>query len=370
MRVLHLFNEINFSGAELMYMDVADYFREKNVMMYAVGSAKNFGNFIDNFREKGIHTVHKPYRSKVVLSKAGISFYWFLFKFIKRNKIDVLHIHRDDIYFAAVIAYILKVRCVKTQHSIFYNRRFTLPISKARRRIVRNLFKTDFHSIGKSVQDHELKYYRNPSTKINNWYNLNRFYEATVSEKKEARRKLNIEADVFVIISVGGCAAIKNHKDILYAVASLKDKLKLLYLHLGIGKTECEEKELAQSLEINDIIRFEGNRDNVRDYLIASDVFVMPSKFEGLGNSSLEAMACAIPVILYNVVGLRDLISQNDDNGFLIEPNAKEIAAKILQYSDNPDLREEKAKNASEFVNKYHHMITSANLMMEFYKKR
>src|SRR5690554_126168 len=367
MRVLHLFNEINFSGAELMYRDAAAYFQEKGVKMYAVGTAKNFGNFIDNFREKGIYTVHKPYRSKCVLSRAGLSFYWFLFKFLKQNKIDVLHIHRDDIYFAAVITYILRVRSIKTQHGIFYNRKFTLPIAIARRRIVRTFFKTDFHSIGESVHNHELKYYKNPSTKINNWYNPKRFYEGTDSEKSELKKKLNIPKNVFVIISVGGCAKGKNHHDVLKTIAILKGKLNILYLHLGEGKTQCEEKQLANNLGINEMVRFEGNRDNVRDYLIASDVFVMPSKFEGLGNSCLEAMACAIPVILYNVVGLRDLIS-NDDNGFLIESNPKELAHKIVLYSDSAELRKEKGCNASLFVNRNHSMHTNVDLMLTFYR--
>ena len=368
MRVLHLFNEINFSGAELMYRDAADYFREKGVEMYALGTATNFGNFIDNFEEKGIQTIHKPYRSKFVLSRAGLSFYWFLYKFLKQNKIDVLHIHRDDIYFATVITYLLGIRSIKTQHSMFYNRKLTLPISIARRKIVGLLFKTDFHSIGESVFSHELKYYKNPSTKISNWYNSKRFYEFTDSEKSELKRKLNIPDNVFVVISVGGCAEIKNHKDVLRAVASLKGKLPILYLHLGKGKTECDEKQLAEDLGISEMVRFEGNKDNVRDYLIVSDVFVMTSKFEGLGNSALEAMACSIPVILYNVVGLRDLIS-NNDNGFLIEPNPQELADKIVLYSNNPELRKEKGNNASVFVNKNHSMFTNVDLMLEFYKK-
>src|SRR5690606_27550659 len=119
----------------------------------------------------------------------------------------------------------------------------------------------------------------NPSTKINNWYNSKRFYECTDSEKSEVKKKLNIPNDVFVIISVGGCAEIKNHHDILRAIANLKEKLNILYLHLGKGKTECEEKQLSEDLGINGLVRFEGNKDNVRDYLLASDVFVMPSKF-------------------------------------------------------------------------------------------
>src|SRR5690606_17585154 len=266
MKVLHVFNEINFSGAELMYSDAASYIQKKGIELYALSTGKEFGNFISNFKAKGIAIVHKPYKGRFVLTLSGLSFYWFLYKYLTNNKIDVLHIHRDDIYFASIIAFLLNVRCVKTQHSIFHNRRMTRPIAIIRRAIVRLFFKVNFHSIGESVYQNELNYYKNPSTKINNWYNPDRFFEFTQSEKIKIRNQLIIPHEVFVIISVGGCAYIKNHHDALKATAIVKDKLNILYLHLGKGKTECEEQQLAKDLGIEEIVRFVGNKENVRDY--------------------------------------------------------------------------------------------------------
>ncbi|ASO07970.1 glycosyltransferase family 4 protein [Arenibacter algicola] len=368
MKVLHVFDEINFSGAELMYSDAASYIQKKGIKLFALSTGVKFGNFISNFEAKDIDIIHKTYKGKFVLSYSGISFYWFLFKFLKKNKIEVLHIHRDDIYFASIIGFLLNVRCVKTQHSIFHNRRITRPIAIMRRAIVRLFFNVNFHSIGESVYMNELNYYKNPTTKINNWYNPERFYEFTESEKTEIRKQLNIPNNTFVIISVGGCAHIKNHHDALKSTAILKEKLNILYLHLGKGKTECEEKQLAKSLDIEKIVRFVGNKENVRDYLIASDVFVMPSKFEGLGNSCLEAMACRVPTVLYNVVGLKDLIT-NNDNGFLVESNPKDLADKIILYADNPQLRMEKSTNALAFVIKNHGMYSNVDLMLALYRK-
>src|SRR6202000_592162 len=107
------------------------------------------------------------------------------------------------------------------------------------------------------------------------------------------------------------------------------------YLHLGSGKTEMEEKQLADSLQLTGSVSFAGNKLNVREYIVASDVFVMPSRCEGLSIASIEAMACGIPGILYNSPGLVDMI-KNDDNGFLVEPDPANIAGKIIVFMDNP----------------------------------
>ena len=118
------------------------------------------------------------------------------------------------------------------------------------------------------------------------------------------RHQLGIPKDKYVIISTGGCSAIKNHHDILQAITLLPNSENILYLHLGSGKTEKEEIELVKSLDIADKVHFLGNKDNVRDYLITSDLYLMPSLFEGLAIAALEAMACGIPSILYDVNGL------------------------------------------------------------------
>lgn len=94
----------------------------------------------------------------------------------------------------------------------------------------------------------------------------------------------------------------------------------------------------------------------------------MPSKFEGLGNSCLEAMATGIPVILYNVVGLKDLI-KNDDNGFLIKPQTKELANKILAYASNEEVARKKAENALSFVKQNFDLKTNVDLLLELYVK-
>tara|TARA_R110000868_G_scaffold20682_3_gene87180 strand:- start:1778 stop:2890 length:1113 start_codon:yes stop_codon:yes gene_type:complete len=369
MKVLHLFNEINFSGAELMYSDAAEYLQENGIEIYALSTGDNFGNFVAKFRERGIFVAHKPYQAKIVLSFSGISFYWFLFKFLNKNKIDVLHIHRSNIYFAGIIAFLKGIPCIKTQHSVFYNKKITLSIAISRRMILRKFFNVKFHTIGESVYSHELNYYKNPTIKINNWFNPMRFYEPTGKEKANARDLLNITKNTFVIISVGGCSYIKNHHDILRAIAKLKNELDVLYLHLGQGVTECEEKELAKELGVENNVRFIGNKENVREYLIASDVYVMTSKGEGLSISCLEVMACKVPVILYNVMGLKDMIKEND-NGFLIESNPMALADKIVLYANSELIRIEKSTSALAYVKANHDIYKNVNSILDLYSNK
>jgi len=368
MKVLHLFNEINYSGAELMYANAALIFQTNRVEMLAISTGINRGNFAEVFEQKNIKTYHWPINSQANSLFKKIKYYTKFYKFIKEQKIDVLHIHRNDLYIAAYCSWLAGIRTIKTMHNVFKNRIITYPHGFIQRLIARKLLKVTFQTIGQSVYENELNYYHNPSVRINNWFDPNRFYPIkSDNEKQELRQKLNIKSDAFIIISVGGCSEIKNHSDIIHALAQLEKKSDCLYLHLGTGKIEENEKNLALELGIQNRIQFLGNQNKVRDFLIASDVYIMTSKFEGLSIAGIEAMACGLPSILYNSPGLRDLINK-DDNGFLIEPDYQILAEKIIEFQKNPELNRKKGQSAVEFVNKYFSMESNVLKIIKLYQ--
>jgi len=368
MKVLHLFNEIKFSGAEIMYANAASLFQEEGIELVAFSTGKELGEFASHFEEENINTYHKPLPN-TLFSVGWIQYYVNFYKFLTQHEVDVVHIHRNDLYFFAVVAWISNVKCIKTQHNNFKNRWFTWPVAVVRRFIIRELFGTTFQTIGESVYENELDYYKNPSMLINNWYDSDRFYPPTSDdEKTQLRTKLGIPEKSYVIISTGGCSEIKNHHDIIKALPLVEDKIpNIYYLHLGTGYAESEEKTLADELGVLDKIIFLGNKNNVRDYLVASDVFVMPSQFEGLGNAALEAMACKTQCILYDVAGLKDLI-EHDDNGFLIDPGYENLAETILFCYQHRTLAAQKAEAAYKFVNKEYAMSKNISEMIELYK--
>ena len=115
--------------------------------------------------------------------------------------------------------------------------------------------------------------------------------------------------------------ADKGHKDVLMAVAKLKEQNHDFEYHIaGTGRIESELKLLASQLGINDKIVWHGFQKDVRMLLKASDVFILPSYREGLPNSLLEAMSEGLVCIARDVGGIKEVWPKN--NGFCLPAKA------------------------------------------------
>lgn len=370
MKVLHVFNEIKFSGGEIMYVNAAPLFQKSGIQLLALSTGDTEGAYSSEFKKAGIKVIHKPLPGNAKNPLFLYKYFKDVFAFIKQEKIDVVHIHRASYYwYFALVAKLAKVKAVRTVHNVFKNRSITLPKAIIERYTSRKLFNLKFQSIGPSVEANELNYYKNPTIRINNWFDNKKFYPVVSNEERNnTRDALGISRNEFVIISIGGCSPIKNHHDIIRAIPLILAACEnITYLHLGCGQTEAEEKKLAEELGITGKVRFAGNKTNVRDYLIASDLYVMPSKFEGLGNAAVEAMACGLPSVLYNVPGLKDLI-HNNDNGYLIEPDYKLLAEKIIELINHPGTGKQMGKNAQAYVNNEFSIAKSVKQIIGLYE--
>lgn len=366
-KVLHVFNQITFSGAELMYSSASSIFINNGVELFAINTSIRESNFIQNFRNNGFNVFHIPLSKSHFPNLNNFVGYLNIIKILKRNKIDVIHIHRESIYFLGVVAFILRIKCIKTFHSVFVNPRSTHGLAIIKRYLLREIFLTKMHSIGKSVYENELKYYKNKTVLINNWYNDLLFKLAeNNTTKSNNRSKLNLPSNKFILLSVGNCSVVKNHKEIIAAINILKKKDDIFYIHIGVGEQEDEEKLLCQDYKLNDKIEFVGHKSNVNEYLAACDLYLMPSKHEGLSIAGVEAMGCGIPVVLYNVPGLCDLI-ENENIGYLVEPNYHQLAKTIDEIMENYDVALKKAINANKLVKEKYSMTKNVLEIIKLY---
>lgn len=111
---------------------------------------------------------------------------------------------------------------------------------------------------------------------------------------------------------------------------------------VGDGQDRTYLEDLASKIGIADRLIFTGfaSQDEVRNYLLQSDIFILPSFAEGVPVSLMEAMSCGIPVIATYVGGIVELI-ESEETGLLVSPSDP-IALRdaIARYIDDYDFRE------------------------------
>lgn len=110
-------------------------------------------------------------------------------------------------------------------------------------------------------------------------------------------------------------------------------------LHLvGTGRLKPQLERIVVELGIQDSVKFLGLRTDVVDLLRQSWGFVLPSRWEGMPNALLEAMACGLPCIATRVSGSEDIISDGI-NGLLVEPEQPtEMAQALRRIIEDSDL--------------------------------
>lgn len=126
-------------------------------------------------------------------------------------------------------------------------------------------------------------------------------------------------------ISTSQLNADKGHRDILLALRDLKDQgLYFEYHVVGTGRIEAELKRLATGLELDDQVVWHGFQKDVRSFLQRADVFLLPSRREGLPNTLLEAMAEGLVCVARNVGGVEECWPQGEARLLLAEHATKD----------------------------------------------
>ncbi len=139
------------------------------------------------------------------------------------------------------------------------------------------------------------------------------------------------EDGVWYLGNGGRLVEQKNQKDLLYLSQRLKrDNIRHKLLIAGTGKLEQELKQLAKQLQVDDCVEFVGFLENIKDLLECIDIFVFPSKFEGMSNMLVEALASGTPIVAYDVSSNAEVISA-DETGFLAPEDDIDRLAKLCK---------------------------------------
>lgn len=121
--------------------------------------------------------------------------------------------------------------------------------------------------------------------------------------------------EIMTLIVVARFVQQKDHELLLYALKGVTGKWRLLLA--GDGPKRAKLEDLVLKLGLQNRVEFTGDRNDIPFILAQSDLFILPSKWEGLPLSVLEAMRAGLPVIASDVGGVNEAVTHGD-NGFLV----------------------------------------------------
>lgn len=167
--------------------------------------------------------------------------------------------------------------------------------------------------------------------------------------RSEARAKLNL--DGFILLSAGRLVPWKGFPTLIEIISELKNKIKDIKLVIiGSGPEENNLRSKIKKLKLENEIFLLGQKkqDEVLQYLIACDIFVLNTAYEGLSHQLLEAMALRAPIITTPVGGNLELIKDKQSGVFVGYNNERQIIDAIFALYGNKAMSERLSDKAAE----------------------
>jgi len=142
----------------------------------------------------------------------------------------------------------------------------------------------------------------------------------------------------------------------LDVLSMLSESVEVTYQIIGDGPEKAHLEALVDEMGLSKVVSFSGylGQAEIREAYLDSDIFLLPSLSEGIPKVILDAMAYAVPVISTRVGGVADLVSSNEERGWLVTPNSDvELYLAMLECINNDTLRHNKLLAATKFIQQH-----------------
>ncbi len=329
--VLHVIDTLGLGGAERFLVNLVRHLnRDRYQPIVAWLSAE--GPFAQDVRAAGIEVV--GIRARGHRDPRAV---YRLYRLMRERQVQILHTHLfvDSFYgrLAALWAGV-PVRLV-TQQNAYDDPRLRLPGWQiwANRALVP--FTQRFIAVSQAAKRYLVDVEHVPENKI---VVLPNAIEPPPPVSEEAVRRLRAQwAKGPLLGTVARLEPQKGLDTLLEAIALLQSDIEnVRCVIVGEGKERERLEVMARALGVADNVLFVGPRRDVPVVLAALDVFVLPSRFEGLSLALLEAMAMGCPVVATAVSGSVEVV-RHEETGLLVPPgNALALAEAIKRLLYNP----------------------------------
>jgi len=281
---------------------------------------------------------------------------------ITRGEHDILHFHGTRAATfgrLAVLIFGFSARMVYTIHGLHY--------LKSQAFLKRILLKNSDRLLHQ-ITDHVICV---SSTDQRNYSNLRLINEDNISlvpngiaidqfdkkisqqEKKHFYEQHEISPNKTILTMVARLDHPKDQKTLIEALKHLPNVSNYHLLLVGEGSKREELQQLCRKLGLSNYVDFVGYYNDIPKLLDLTDIFVLSTKWEGLPQSVLEAMASGTPVIATDVSGNNDLISHEYDGLLVPVEKSAELSNAIQRLQNNKNLRNIIAQNGLETIRQF-----------------
>lgn len=303
------------------------------------------GPLLAQARSEGFR-IETPPLARSFSPVAQIRALWALIRLIQREKPDLVHAHMPiSGFLARVAAKICGVPCIAyTCHGFLFNQ----PAHKAKRLLARvlewgagsitDIYLTVSHE--EAADAARLHIHPHPHA-IGNGRD-SRIFRPDAQARQHVRAALGTAPNTVVIIVVSRLVRHKGYPELLAAMDNVPDaELWIVGERLPSDHGATLDEVLAQASHVlGPRLKCLGYRKDIPALLAAADIFTLPSHFEGLPMSIIEAMLAGLPVVATDIRGPREQVVEGQ-TGFLVPPaTVAPLAQALRQLVSQPALRQ------------------------------
>ena len=299
------------------------------------------GAMLDIIRAEGFRVEVLPLQRKLSL-RAHWHAFWAIVRFLRAEKPDLVHGHMPiSGFLARVAARAAGVKRVAyTCHGYHFNkpgkwwiRAISLTMELAAGQL------TDVHMTVSQEEAADTRRYgiNRRSTAIGNGRDPARFKPDALA-RQQIRAELGVAPDAVVVTMMARLVRHKGLPELLAAMRGVPAELWVVGERLASDHGEDLEPYLINA-NLGPRLRRLGSREDVPAILAASDIFALPSHFEGLPMSIIEAMLVGLPVVSTDIRGPREQVVDGE-TGFLVPPfTIRPLAVALRRLAENAELR-------------------------------
>jgi glycosyltransferase involved in cell wall biosynthesis len=332
-----LLHSLCMGGAEVLAARIARQLSERYDFHFAC---------LDGLESLGEELRRDGFSVEVIGRKPGFDFgcVWRLSRWLRRQRIEVLHAHQyTPFFYGAAARYLARGTPVLfTEHGRFFPDLPSRKRSLANRMLLRK--RDRVVGVGEAVRQALIHNEGIPAVRVGVVYNgidLDRF-AAVSGERERVRTELGIGADDFVLLQVARLDHLKDHLTALRTVALVaKQSPRVRLILVGEGPERGKIEAFVAEQRLGEQVRLLGLRTDVPRLLTAADAALLTSISEGIPLTLIEAMAARLPVVSTNVGGVSEVV-KDGVTGFLAPSgDAEGLSRWVLRLIAEPALRHE-----------------------------